>query len=276
MEAIQRTILDFLADGDRRWTPCDLENAVRKRTGHSRRQIRAALRRLVEERRLDYTYLHGCSFIEASFNRPVPVGRHILLLPPGMQPAQAAGKAVIRLAQGAAFGNGRHPSTRLALQGIAHLLRSSGWHCAHGTAECLDIGTGSGVLALAALALGVRRAVGLDIDATSLFEAAANARLNGMAKRFEVMCADLCEVDATFDIVLANLRPPTLKAMLPDICRCLRKRGAVVLSGFRRGEEAVDLLGPYARRGMSCMWCGTEKGWQAFVLFMPGSASREP
>ncbi len=266
METIRRMILGYVADSGRRWTPADLERTVRRHLGVNRRDIRRALRSLVEERLLDYTYLHGCSFVEVSFNRPVRIGRHIVLLPAGMRAASAAADAVIRLTPGAAFGNGRHPTTRLALEGIAFLLHASDWRPPHGSAECLDIGTGSGVLALAALAMGVRRAVGIDIESCSRFEARANARLNGMQKRFEILPTELADVDADFDMILANLRPPTLKAILPHVCRCVRQGGAVVLSGFRTGDEADDLLEDYSREGMSCVWRESENGWQSAVL----------
>ena len=267
MDAVCRAILAHVKDSGARVTPAALETWCHRCLGIRRSAARKALRILVEAEVLTYTYQHGCSFVEISFDRPVRIGRHIVLLPAGKHFTPAAGDAVVRLGHGAAFGSGRHPSTRLALEGVEYFMRVFSRGAALTPETCLDIGTGSGVLALAALRLGVGRATGLDIDPCSRFEAAANARLNGLEKRFVISRLAPETIDAAFDIVLANLRPPTLKKLLPAICRCLKQPGAVVLSGFREESEARDVVHSYGRRAMSCIWRKSEKGWQAAVLF---------
>ena len=108
--------------------------------------------------------------------RPVQAGS-ILLVPSNMPAPQGA----IRLSDGDAFGTGLHPTTALCLEALDELLNPSL------PAAVLDIGTGSGVLALAALTKGVPNAVGLDIDPGALQVAAENARLNGLSARFQLI-----------------------------------------------------------------------------------------
>jgi ribosomal protein L11 methyltransferase len=267
MEAIQRAILAHIENSRLRVTAAGLERFVRHRLGSSRQDFRRALRDLVEVGAVDYVYLHGCSFIERAFTRPVRIGRRIVLVPHGQRFDSDPGDAVVTLEVGAAFGSGRHPSTRLALEGIEFLLDRPGRENVFSRMCCLDIGTGSGVLALATLIMGVGRAVGIDTDPCSLFEAKANARRNRLESRFKINADNLSQVRGRFDIVLANLRAPTLKMILPDVRRCLKQRGAVLLSGFQEGEEGRWLRDLYGRVRIKCAWRKCEKGWQAAVLF---------
>ncbi len=275
MEAIRRAILECIENSRSSVTAAGLEKRVRHRVGTSRKAIRRVVRELVEEGEIAYTYFHGCSFVEKAFRRPVRIGRRMVLVPHELSFDSDGRDIVIRLVHGAAFGCGRHPSTRLALKGIEYLLDGSGWRADAPPASCLDIGTGSGVLALAALLAGVGQAVGLDTDPCSLFDARANARVNRVDNRLKISGDDSRLMRSTFDMVVANLRLPTLKAIYPVVNRCLKQRGAVVFSGFKEGEEGRELCSLYRRGGLKCAWQATEKGWQAVVLFRGEPSSKE-
>ena len=100
--------------------------------------------------------------------------------------------------------------------------------------QALDVGTGSGVLAIAAVGLGASKAVGIDIDTTALFEAGQNIELNGMDQKIELTTNSLEDLaDSRFSLVMANLRPPTLKQMLPAIIAKSSQQAYWVFSGFR-------------------------------------------
>ncbi len=126
-----------------------------------------------------------------------------------------------------AFGSGEHASTRLALELLADGLRAGD--------RVLDVGTGSGVLALGSLRLGAASAVGVDVDPVACAAAEANARRNGLS--LEVVCgeADALASDRTFDVVVANLLLGELLAALPGILR--RSARAVVLAGYLEAER---------------------------------------
>jgi ribosomal protein L11 methyltransferase len=139
---------------------------------------------------------------------------------------------------GQAFGTGGHASTRLALDGLAALPREwlRGW-------SVLDVGCGSGVLALAALALGAERAVGCDLDPLATSAAREASRENGLEARLAVYTGSLDALDPSvaggFDVVVANLLRSELEPVLEALVACLRPGGWLLLSGLLVRERAV-------------------------------------
>jgi ribosomal protein L11 methyltransferase len=131
----------------------------------------------------------------------------------------------------------------------------------------LDIGTGSGVLAIAALQLGIHRAVGIDPDPCARVEAAGNAVLNGLASRFTITDEPLSRLPyrEKFTIITANLRYPTLVRMCGKIVSHQATGGLLVLSGIKSDEQAV-VMAVYGEKGLACRWQATEKGWVGLVL----------
>jgi ribosomal protein L11 methyltransferase len=174
---------------------------------------------------------------------------------------------VIRIASGAAFGAGDHPSTRLALRALAHAVEER-----PGLSEAmdplLDMGTGSGVLAIAALHLGIGRALGVDIDPCARWEAEANARINGLSGRMRVVDSLDGASPVSFCMVVANLRTPTLKALRPLFTACTR--GPLVFSGIK-ADEIAHIKQVYGEAGFSCIREETERGWASLVF--PGIRS---
>ena len=145
----------------------DLVHRLARRFDLSPGQVRCVIKALVGEGRLAYTYEYGCSFLEISYQRPVQVSPRILLAPPEFDLDPSGDRIIVRVASGAAFGCGRHPTTRLALRGIDHsLCGADGRRPGDGTV--LDIGTGTGVLVIAAVRLGMAKGIGIDIDPVSL------------------------------------------------------------------------------------------------------------
>lgn len=141
---------------------------------------------------------------------------------------------------GQAFGTGGHASTRLALALLEALPRP-----ALRGARVVDVGTGSGVLALAALALGAASAVGFDLDAVAVHEARRNAASNGLAERARFFAGPIAAVHgALFDVALANLLRTELIPVLPALAAALRPGGHAAFSGLlasERGEVEAAL-----------------------------------
>lgn len=147
--------------------------------------------------------------------------------------ADDAGGAALVIDPGQAFGTGGHASTRLALALLDALPET-----ALLDARVLDAGTGSGVLALAALALGAREAVAFDLDASAVREAAANATRNGLAPRVRLFTGPIAALRTPpFDLALANLLRSELLPILPDLTARLRSGGRAVLSGLLASER---------------------------------------
>jgi ribosomal protein L11 methyltransferase len=130
----------------------------------------------------------------------------------------------------------------------------------------LDIGTGSGVLSMAAVKLGAERVVALDVDTLALHEARNNVRLNAMDHRIMVT-ADPLEnlIGIEFDLIMANLRPPTLREILPLVEKLSAEDARWVLSGFR--IEAVEDIAQMLPRHMTEIVSRQDAcGWAALTV----------
>ncbi len=169
-------------------------------------------------------------------------------------------EVVIRLDPGMAFGTGTHPSTRLCLQALAE-LRPEG--------EILDLGTGSGILAIAAAKLGARRVLALDVDPVATDVARANVVQNGVGAVVRVATGDLSAAPGPFDLVLANILAAPLIATAPALAGRLAPSGAAVLSGLL-ADEAAGVAAAYEAEGLTRVALLEEAEWAALVLTRPG------
>lgn len=179
-------------------------------------------------------------------HRTVVVSARLAVRPEFVSFRAAPGQGVVVVEPGQAFGTGAHASTRLALECLAALpaRRLRG-------ARVLDVGTGSGVLALAALRLGAACAVGCDLDARALAEARANAARNGLSERLALLRGGPDALGAgRFDLVLANLLRRGLEPLLPALAARTRPSGHLVLSGLL-AEERRLLAAPLAAAGLA-------------------------
>ena len=262
-ETIHRKILQIIEDHANKITSRDLEKIIVQQISIGRRKFQTALKALIAEGELTYTYLYGCTFIEKSFNRPVRVGLQVILTPPERHPTPSGSDVVVMLRPGASFGIGQHPTTRLAIQGIEYAIKTR--VCDGASATMLDIGTGSGVLAITALKLGIDRAVGTDMDPCAITEAGENAKINSLSQRFTVMDIPAEEINGQFNLIAANLRYPTLARLCPYIASHIPENGAAILSGIRE-EEAEEIKSIYAKLNLECRWEAIENRWAGLVL----------
>ena len=262
---VREHVLRMVADSTVRVTPPALEKKLIESHGLTKKQIKAVIRGLVSDGELVYTYEFGSTFLEPSFNKPVRVSTHVVLKPPGHHYQPQSEDVVIQIMPGASFGDGRHPTSRLAIRGIEYVLKKIKSDRPKDQSRVLDIGTGSGVLVLTAVRMGILRGLGIDIDPSARSEAKKNVLLNRLGDRIEISDQYLETIDGRFDLVTANLRCPTLK----KICPCLRKitnpDGVIVFSGMRR-HELADLIKAYARKKFEVKWQDIEHDWAGVVL----------
>jgi ribosomal protein L11 methyltransferase len=161
------------------------------------------------------------------------VGRRLVVRPTWLRHRRAPDDVVLALDPGMAFGTGLHPTTRLCLAAIeAHADRG-----ALAGARVLDVGCGSGILAIAALKLGAASACGLDTDPIAVEATAANARRNALARRIRVRVGSLPSGEGAFDLVLANLIAGVLVPLAPVLRDELRAGATLLASGIFLDRE---------------------------------------
>ncbi|MFM1960250.1 MAG: hypothetical protein RL588_1767 [Pseudomonadota bacterium] len=171
----------------------------------------------------------------------------------------------LRIEAGAAFGTGHHGTTVGCLQAWNDLIKARRF------AKVLDVGAGTGVLAIAAARTGARLARGTDIDAPSVRIARENAELNGARAEF-VHASGLghqrVRSAAPYDLVFANILAPPLVALAQDIRGALRPGGVAILSGLLRTQER-RVLAAYRSRGFRLLRRIHRDAWATLVLERP-------
>ncbi|MBI4339780.1 MAG: 50S ribosomal protein L11 methyltransferase [Chloroflexi bacterium] len=170
------------------------------------------------------------------------VGRRIVLKPTWHDYAPKPGDAVVELDPGMAFGTGHHPTTRMCLEELDRRVQPG--------SRALDVGTGSGILAITAARLGAAHVVGLDIDGTAVQAARENVTRNGVAGKVRVYPGSLPHPEApaaAFDIVVANITAGAIAALAGELAQTMAQDGTLIASGIiaQRQAEAEDAIQRY-------------------------------
>jgi ribosomal protein L11 methyltransferase len=245
-------------------TPAGLHKMLTAKYGLEKKQIKTLLKELIFSGDIAYAYQYGRTVLEPSFHQPVRISSRVLLAPPAVRCSPQAGDVIVRMYTGAAFGCGRHPTTRLAVRGIEHVQTLRPSADGGGCAQVLDVGTGSGVLVITAMLMGMESGLGIDIDPCARAEAHENLKINGLEERVEIADLSLDAIGRQFGLVTANLRLPSLLQWRPKLVNLTAPGGLLVLSGIR-GHECEALLGEYAA-DCRCRWQAEELNWAAVVL----------
>jgi ribosomal protein L11 methyltransferase len=156
---------------------------------------------------------------------PLTIGSRLLIAPSWKLPAETGGRAVIQIDPGMAFGTGTHETTRLCLEAIERYWDGG---------TMLDVGTGTGILAIAAaLLVPASLVTAIDIDPLAVEVARENIAVNEVSKRITVLEATPDRlVGSDFDVVVANLTAEVIIELIEDLSGCLRPAGAMILSGI--------------------------------------------
>ena len=200
--------------------------------------------------------------------RAEPVGNTLLVLPAWLDcPPGHHHRHTLRLDPGRAFGTGEHPSTRLCMEALERrqeVLED---------ALVVDLGCGSGILAVTALALGAERVVAGDVDTMAVSASRENGALNGHgAERLQVVHGSSQElipwVGDGADVLLCNILAPVILQLAPDFARLLKPTGQGWLSGLLVSQvDAVQ--GRMATSGWRAELAATQQDW-ALLAFRPG------
>ena len=163
--------------------------------------------------------------------RPFRVGRTFLIAPPWDRKTERGRKTIV-IEPARAFGTGHHPSTAGALRAIETITSDS-----QTARSALDVGTGSGLLAIALRILGATRVVAIDIDADALENARDNADHNGASRAIRFSAIPLHSLRGRFDLIVANILAGVLIEMAPELTCRLAPGGNLVLSGILASES---------------------------------------
>ena len=186
------------------------------------------------------------------------IGNRLAVCPSWEDYNNVDNRTVISLDPGAAFGTGSHATTSLCLE----ILEK---HVTPNT-TVLDIGTGSGILAIAADLLGAKSAIGVDIDAQSVKTAIANAEINGVSEKTEFLVGDLADkISGKYDIVCANIVADVVMRLFDNVANFMKDDGILIVSGIidmRSAEVEKSAI----EHGFTITESLMREEWHAYVL----------
>jgi ribosomal protein L11 methyltransferase len=169
-----------------------------------------------------------------AFFKASRVGKRIIVKPPWitLRPSE---RIIIDIEPGMAFGTGTHPTTRLCLRELEERIAVIP-ESLETRPSVLDVGTGSGILSIAAVKLGARHVVGIDIDQRALGNARRNIRINGLRGKIWLRKTTISQLRGHFDVVVVNIDLRTVEEMRDHLRGRVVKDGTLILSGFLDGE----------------------------------------
>lgn len=189
---------------------------------------------------------------------PFCIGQHFLIVPPWQRAWCEPDRFQLVIRPGQAFGTGHHPSTSGTLAALENLC------CKRHVARALDVGTGSGILAIAMVKLGVTEVTAIDTDVSAIANAKENARLNRVTPRVRLSTTPLRALRGRFGLIAANILSSTLIRMAPDLKARLRRHGYLALAGILR-REAESVANAYSPE---LSWVGAQDhgAWTTLIF----------
>lgn len=237
-----------------------------------RQQFEAALkaltRQLTMQQRVFYRSLDEEDWAESwkAFFWPEKVSARIVVKPTWRDYHPSSDELVLEIDPGMAFGTGTHPSTALSMQLLEkHLLPEN---------RLLDVGTGSGILMVAAALLGAAEVHGIDNDPVAVTVARQNLALNAMsADRSRAWTGDLVGgVSARYDVVVANILAPVILGLLPDVRHVLVPGGRFICSGILESQQD-EVIAKAQTLGFQLVEAVDREEWVALAMALGGTSN---
>jgi ribosomal protein L11 methyltransferase len=190
------------------------------------------------------------------------IGRRLVIRPSWRAYTPQKDEVVLELDPGMAFGTGLHPTTRMCLEQVEHLTKKG--------MRVLDVGTGSGILALAAAKLGAASVHCIDNSNVAVESARANIAINDLADKVTVVPGELDEAEAArmagrYDMVLVNIFAHVIGAMAPQLARVLAPEGLLIASGIIEAR-LLDAEQPLQQAGMQLIKRVNIDDWLALIM----------
>ncbi len=172
------------------------------------------------------------------------------------------GEMLIEMDPGMAFGTGHHATTNLSLGFLKEALTSSD----ENSQRVLDVGTGTGILAMAAVLFGARDVLGIDNDPDAVAAAKENAVRNGLQENMRVSLSPLATLEGKYSVVVANIIHNVLLAMEADLTRLTAESGILILSGILAGEQVENVIARFTEAGFFLRKKEVSGEWAALML----------
>ena len=194
--------------------------------------------------------------------KPSRITDTITVKPTWEEYTSADNEVVISIDPGMAFGTGLHSSTRLALGFIDHVFST----CTPKPSRVLDVGTGTGVLAIAAAKLGATQVVAIDNDIDAVVAAQENITQNNEEARVHCSDKNLASIEGMYDLVIANITADVLTLLCPELAKRVKPGGHLILAGILQGSQVDNIVACFQDASLSLVDQKTEGKW-ASLLF---------
>ncbi|MBE9502873.1 MAG: 50S ribosomal protein L11 methyltransferase [Proteobacteria bacterium] len=191
------------------------------------------------------------------FFKPTSVSKRVVIKPSWEQYSPSSGEVIIDIDPGMAFGTGTHETTRLCIRLLDKIIK--------GSEELLDIGTGSGILAIVAARLGVVKVKAIDNDESVIKIARENIINNGVENNIEVSATPLENLSSKFDIIVANILAETLIDMTKEIICHINRGGSIILSGILN-SQIRKVADAYVKNGVQLEEVLGDGEWGALLF----------
>jgi len=251
------------------WEDDGLKDGLRRLTVHFDRpeqsaETEAALQAACPEMAIESSSVDNADWTSAwkKYFTPIPIGSRFVVLPAWLKGEPCAAQPIL-IEPKMAFGTGHHQTTALCLGALDRLAADGVLLPGQ---SFLDLGTGSGILGIAAVKLGLAGR-GLDIDPVAIDNARENAALNTVEDGFALAVGSIADIagEQRFDCILANILANPLIDMAEDICARLARPGVLILSGILR-EQADRVIAAYVEQGLSAPEVSHSGEWTLIVF----------
>ena len=191
------------------------------------------------------------------FYKPFKAGRSLVVKPTWEHYDPQPGDRIIEIDPGMAFGSGTHETTSMCLELLEDAM--------HGGESVIDVGTGSGILAIGAAMLGAKDVLAIDIDPVAVRTAGENAALNGVQDKLTVLVGDLSDkASGTYDIITANIVANAILSLAPAVPGLMAEGATFIASGIidSRKDEVIAGL---KKAGLAVAEVKEKRGWECIV-----------